>query len=66
MTEEEIRKAMEEGTWLVAYNKYLARADRLWRFADVWGTGPPQAADFMCYAKNLRVATPNDMLKYGE
>ncbi len=72
MDEEECQKAMEEGTWLVYEDifgdMFLVRVVTPGPRSLVLFTGPTFPADWtvsvVSYA--LRVASPNDMLKYGE
>lgn len=62
MTEEELWKAQKEGTWLIAYDKWLIRADRLHMLRKC----KPEKDSRYVGRLDLRIATPNDMLKYGE
>lgn len=79
MTEEEIREAMEEGTWLMwqirYYNQeegplYLVKvleADNCLYRVEVFASQKRhRSRRRWCGASGLRIATPNDMLKYGD
>lgn len=72
MTRKECRKAYKEGTWLVhTYSdghRVLIRViqpDSRHR-KSVLVKGPKVFYTFSAWPQDLRVATPNDMLKYGE
>lgn len=74
MTKEEAKKAYKEGTWLVwnsdrtrGYEPQLCRVQEV---LDHYTSGPLFQIDIgattlMCTVNQLRIATPNDMLKYG-
>lgn len=75
MTYEECVKAMEEGTWLVwckwevpilvrvdNLNALVASTDGSQPFANIQTT----EGIVLALIEDLRLATPNDMLKYGE
>ncbi len=71
MTREELIQAMEDGTWLV-YTKCLCRVQRssvnyqhVSEGDHVWVTGPKVGHMLVTFGE-VRVASPNDMLKYGE
>ncbi len=71
MTNEECEKAMEEGTWLVWRGRTLVRAGATLVHLDEnceedrqWSLGTNGFWVRVGYAKDLRIATPNDMLKY--
>ncbi len=59
MTYEELKKAHEEGTWLLWTPSWRSPQLVFPRVADM----NVQANQFL---SDLRIATPNDMLKYGD
>ncbi len=74
MTTEECEKAFEEGTWLVWEPHGYAHIS-LAELVKVTSTGvggklvgvrSMQRLGYSSRPKYLRIATPNDMLKYGE
>ncbi len=80
MTEEALEKAMKEGTWLACTtwgDCCLVRVIRVSKqsgdYGDIAGSVRTvkvvrciDNAFWWAYRSALRIATPNDMLKYGE
>ena len=73
MTIEALQKAYEEGTWLIArpdghMSRFdmptkLVRADLI-HVGEIWVIVPGEATPFS--PEEFYIATPNDMLKYGD
>lgn len=70
MTREEVKQAIKDKTWLVYSSRsptkpFLARANYVEISTSVYITSI-EGATWYAVMGYLRIATPNDMLKYGE
>ena len=73
MTVEELEEALEEGTWLVCTSIIGEALSPLVRVIGnpseskvYWNLRGSNGVGYFTHRQNLRIATPNDMLKYGE
>lgn len=78
MTREECEKAHEDGTWLVWRTltrsalpmelvRVVSKTRTMWLVVGTIRLATGKENDqWLTGAANLRIATPNDMLKYGE
>lgn len=71
MTDEELEKACEEGAWVLCKyswegKRHLGRIVMYNAVTDICDVLVEDGRTAKAFGENLRLATPNDMLKYGE